>query len=109
MALNPINPAESDAVLTEAFFYIKGSTDYPDNQLISKPFGYDRGDVTQEHPIFNTTIADLYKKLHKPCEFGTYVSSGGYTYSSDVSEIEQHPNKEKGLFIFVDIYIRKKS
>ena len=66
MALNPINPAESDAVLTEAFFYIKGSTDYPDNQLISKPFGYDRTDVTQEHPIFNTTIADLYKKLHKP-------------------------------------------
>ena len=66
MALNPINPAESDAVLTEAFFYIKGSTDYPDNQLISKQFGYDHTDVTQEHPIFNTTIADLYKKLHKP-------------------------------------------
>ena len=32
---------------------------HEDNQLISKPFGYDRGDVTQEHPIFNTTIGYL--------------------------------------------------
>src|SRR5574344_110714 len=66
MALYPINPSETDAVLTELFFYVKGSHDYPSTQLITKQFGFDPNDKTQENPIFNTTILDLQKKLHRP-------------------------------------------
>ena len=66
MAAFQINPAETDAVLTELFFYVKGSNDYPSSQLITKPFGYATGDDSQENPIFQTSIAELFKKLHNP-------------------------------------------
>lgn len=79
MALFEINPAETEPILTELFFYIKGSKDYPSNQVLTKPFGYDPNDATQENPIFRTSIADLYKKLHRP-----RVVDNLYSLESDV-------------------------
>lgn len=48
-----------------AFFYIKGSKDFPTGQSISEPFGYDVREsdpstVNGEKAIFNTSIRDLY-------------------------------------------------
>ena len=50
-----------------AFFYIKGSKDFPSGQSISDPFGYDlktdddpNSQQVSERPIFNTSIRDIY-------------------------------------------------
>ena len=49
-----------------AFFYIKGSKDYPVGQSISEPFGYDvketdgESSINSERPIFGSSIRDLY-------------------------------------------------
>lgn len=48
-----------------AFFYIKGSKDYPSGQSISEPFGYDVKEtdgstINSERPIFGSSIRDLY-------------------------------------------------
>lgn len=48
-----------------AFFYIKGSKDYPSGQSISEPFGYDvkaedGNSINSERPIFGSSIRDLY-------------------------------------------------
>lgn len=92
MAAFEINAAETDPVLTELFFYIKGSTDYPSSQLISKPFGYDATDTSQEKPVFKTSIAELYKKLHKP-----RVVENLYSLVSDTNNgIDSIPDTSKG-------------
>ena len=40
-ATRNVSATDMPAVDIEGFFYIKGSKDYPKNQPIDKPFGYD--------------------------------------------------------------------
>lgn len=65
--VNPNEPAYYDkdnGHRLTAFFYIKGSKDFPSGQSISDPFGYDLQDdnpqQVSERPIFNTSIRDIY-------------------------------------------------
>lgn len=63
--INHITENNNNTHVLTAFFYIKGSKDYPANQSISEPFGYEvkrDGDTNliSERPIFNASIRDIY-------------------------------------------------
>ena len=50
-----------------AFFYVKGSTDFPTGHLISERFGYQIVDnQITETPIFSYSVKDLFTKLSNP-------------------------------------------
>lgn len=60
-ATRNVSATDMPAVDIEGFFYIKGSKDYPKNQPIDKPFGYDfYGNTVTEQPIFQSSIRDIY-------------------------------------------------
>ena len=62
--INHMTENNNNTHVLTAFFYIKGSKDYPANQSISEPFGYEKkeGDTNliSERPIFNASIRDIY-------------------------------------------------
>ena len=70
MAQNKIDVNSAQLANTaKFFFYVKGSKDYPIDQVISDKFGYDNSTVTGEYAqtaIFNTSIKDIMIRTTNP-------------------------------------------
>lgn len=83
MAQNKIDTSGTSLVNTaRLFFYVKGSKDYPTDQVISDKFGYDNsGDGTfAQTAIFDTSVKDILNRTTNPKQvdnlYSLYSDSG---------------------------------
>ena len=84
MAQNKIDSAGIQFANTaKFFFYVKGSKDYPTDQVVSDKFGYENSVVTGEYAqtaVFNTSIKDIMIRTTNPKQIDNL-----YSLNSDIA------------------------
>ena len=84
MAQNKIDSASIQFANTaKFFFYVKGSKDYPTDQVVSDKFGYENSVVTGEYAqtaVFNTSIKDIMIRTTNPKQIDNL-----YSLNSDIA------------------------
>lgn len=82
MAQNKIDSTGTSVNTAKFFFYIKGSKDYPADQIVSEKFGYniDGSGESAQNAIFDTSIKDLLIRTTNPRQidnlYSLYSDSG---------------------------------